>query len=402
MPEPNPTVDTPSRTWLIITVALLTMIAPFSIDTYLPSFTAIEATFHINRAQMSHSLGVYLVAFGVSTLFWGPMSDRLGRRGIILGTLVLYGLAATGCALAGDYQQLLWFRMVQGFAASGCLTASRAMIRDAYGDDNLGAHKAMSMVMTLFAVAPAVAPIIGGLLQDSLGWRSVFGFLAVFAGTLLVLAGWVAHETLPPDRRQSIHPRYVLRQYWRSFTHGRFLSLVLLLGSFFSGLFLYISGAPTVIFDFLGLDSTHFGLLFVPMTAGLMSGAFLSGRLTHRMKTDTIVNLSFAGMVLANLLNLAQASWLPPTPVSVISTLVLYAFAMALAMPAVTVLALDCFPNNRGMASAMQGFFHLLSTAIATSVVAPLLAGSPLEFALGQSGYLLLAIGLWLWVRNRL
>ena len=159
--------------------ALLAMLGPFTIDTYLPSFPDIEATFHIERAILAQSLGVYLAAFAISTLFWGPLADRIGRRSVIVISVSLYIIASIGCALADSIHSLLFLRVMQGLAASGGLIAGRAMIRDAH--DARTAQQAMAQVMLLFALAPAVAPMLGGWLQLHFGWRSVFWFLALFA-----------------------------------------------------------------------------------------------------------------------------------------------------------------------------------------------------------------------------
>ncbi|MDX2475933.1 MAG: MFS transporter, partial [Gammaproteobacteria bacterium] len=139
--------------WLIITIALLSMVGPFTIDTYLPSFPAIEEEFSIDRSLLLQSIGFYLVASAISTLFWGPLSDSVGRRLVILSTLVLYFIASVGSAMSHNYDTFLLFRVLQGISASGGMVAGRAMIRDAH--DEHEAHRAMSYVMMLFALAPA-------------------------------------------------------------------------------------------------------------------------------------------------------------------------------------------------------------------------------------------------------
>ena len=268
----------PSTHHLTLMAALLSMIGPFSIDTYLPSFPDIEFEFSISRAVLSQSMAVYLFAFAVSTLFWGPLADRYGRRLVILFSMALYTLGSVGCALANNAETFMLLRVVQGLAASGGFIAGRAMIRDAH--DAESAHRAMSQVMMLFALAPAIAPVLGGWLHDQYGWRSVFWFLSIFGG-LLVLMGFFIKETLVPEKRQSIHPSSVARVYVRALLHRRFPALIFSLSFGFAGLFLYIAGAPTVIYDFLGLGSNDFGWLFIPIVAGLMLGASVSGQLAQ-------------------------------------------------------------------------------------------------------------------------
>jgi len=378
---------------LIVLVALISMIGPFTVDTYLPSFPAIEADFGISRALLSQSLAFYLAAFAISTLFWGPLSDRLGRKRVIVGTLLLYVLASLGCAQADDYSTFLFFRLLQGVAAGGGLAAGRTMIRDVYNPAD--AQKAMAQVMMMFAVAPAIAPIIGGWLQDAFGWHASFYFLAIFSGVMLLIVLFYIPETLATSLRQSFHPLYVTRVYVRTLTHRRFLSLIVIVAAGFGGMFLYIAGAPTVMFDFLGMDSHQFGWMFVPMVVGMICGSWVSSRLAHRWPPERTVKLALSLIALGAVCNLLQAWLLPPMLFFTVAPLVLYVSGIGMAMPVFTVLSLDCFPQNRGAASAMHGFVQMMGNAVVASVVVPLLAILPLYLAAGQVLLVLLALLLW-------
>jgi len=375
-------------------IAITTMIGPFTIDTYLPSFPDIEAEFGISRALLTQSLAFYLIAFAVSTLILGPLADRLGRRRVLLGTLAFYVMASVGCALAGDYGTFLLFRLLQGMAAGGGLVAGRAMLRDVFSPQD--AQRAMSRVMMLFALAPAMAPVIGGWLHDAFGWRSVFYFLALYSGMVFVLILLWIPETLPVAMRQSYHPLSVARVYGRTLTHRRFQTLVFIVACYFGGMFLYVAGAPTLIFDFLHLQTDDFAVLFIPMVAGLIIGAWISGRLAHRWPAERTIGLALLVLAVGTILNSAQALWLPQTATSAVTPLVLYTIGLGIAMPAMTVLSLDCFPNNRGSASAMQGFVQMLGNALISSIAVPLLSAEPVYMALGQTTLVAVAWLLWL------
>ncbi len=377
---------------LTVFAALLSMIGPFTIDAYLPSFPDIETEFGISRALLSQSLGVYLLAFACSTLLWGPLSDRIGRRRVILLSMALYTLGSVGCALAANAQSFLFLRVLQGLAASGGFIASRAMIRDAH--DAEAAHREMSQVMLLFALAPAIAPVLGGWLHDHYGWRSVFWFLSAY-GCLMFLVSLFVGETLSGANRQSIQPAAVWRVYVKTLTHRAFPALVINLSMSFAALFIYIAGAPAVIFDLLGMGSKDFGWLFIPIVSGLAVGATISGRLAHRWVKSKTINTGLVIMSAATLLNLLLAGFTAPGIVTVIGPLVIYVLGLALVMPAVTVLALDCMPYNRGTAASMQGFIQMMSNAAVASLVVPFLQARRLSFALGQALFLLLAVALW-------
>jgi DHA1 family bicyclomycin/chloramphenicol resistance-like MFS transporter len=379
---------------LSLIVALLTMIGPFSIDTYLPSFPAIEADFDVSRALLSQSLAFYLAAFSVSTLIWGPLSDRLGRRMVVMLSLLLFLFASLGCALAGDYSHFLIFRLLQGVAAGGGLAAGRTMLRDVHSPQE--AQRALARVMMLFALAPAVAPVIGGWLHDAFGWHSVFYFLALYSALILVLFVFWVPETLAVSMRQSFHPLNVARVYGRTLINHRFQSLVFMIACYFSGMFLYIVGAPTVVFDFLKLGVNDFAILFVPLVGGVIFGAWLSGRLAHHWHVQRTVSLALTLMIVGAVLNAVQALSLSPHVVTTIIPLMFYSTGVGIAMPAMSVLALDCFPSNRGAASAVQGSVQTMGNALIASLAVPFLGQHPGWLAMGQ--LTLTAIALMLWI----
>ena len=383
---------TPPR-HLSLIVALLTMIGPFTIDTYLPSFPAIETEFDVSRALLSQSLAFYLAAFAIATLVWGPLSDRIGRRMVVMLSLLLYLGASLGCALASDYWHFLIFRLLQGVAAGGGLAAGRTMLRDVYSPQE--AQRTLARVMMMFALAPAIAPVIGGWLQDTFDWRSVFYFLTLYSALIFVLVvAWVP-ETLPVSMRQSFHPLNVARIYVHTLVHRRFQSLVFMIACYFGGMFLYIVGAPTVVFDFLKLGVNDFAVLFVPLVGGVIFGAWLSGRLSHHWQIERTVSLALALMALGAALNTAQALFLSPQPVPTIIPLMFYSTGVGIVMPAMTVLALDCFPSNRGAASAVQGFVQMMGNALIASVIVPILGHRPDWMALGQLSLIVFSLLLW-------
>jgi DHA1 family bicyclomycin/chloramphenicol resistance-like MFS transporter len=385
-------LNNPGTGHLTIIAALLSMLGPFSIDAYLPSFPDIEIEFGISRAMLSQSLAVYLLAIAISMLFWGPLADRYGRRMVILLSMSLYTLGSIGCALASSIEAFLLLRVVQGLAASGGFIAGRAMIRDAHDAD--AARRAMSQVMLLFALGPAIAPLLGSWLHDHFGWRSIFWFLSGY-GSMLVVMGFFISETLADAQRQSIQPANVIRVYIDAISHPRFPALIFSLSLAFAGAFLYIAGAPTVIFDFLGLGSNEFGWLFIPMVTGMMLGAALSSHLAHRWTAQRTISVGLTLMVLATALNIIAVSFIAADILSVIGPFALYVIGLATMMPAITVLALDCLPTHRGTAASMQGFLQMMSNAAVASLAVPLLNAHWLNFVLGQALFLLLAVGLW-------
>jgi DHA1 family bicyclomycin/chloramphenicol resistance-like MFS transporter len=375
-------------------VAAMSMLAPFSIDTYLPSFPDIASQFGASQLQMQQTLSLYLLAFAVTTLVYGPLADTFGRRRVVLGALGVYIVSSVACALAQDIEGLILSRIGQGLSASAGLVIGRAAVRDAFSGAR--AQQVMSRVMLLFSVAPAVAPIIGGALHDLSGWRSVFWFLAGLGAVVAALAYRCLPETLHPDHRQSIHPAAVTRVYWSALRHGRFLLVILVFALIFGGMFVYIAGAPALLYRHLGMGASQFVWLFAPMVSGIFAGAWLAGRLAGRLGTRQTVWAGLTLMAFASAANVVQGSLLPVQAVTVIGPMVIYAFGLSLSIPSLSLLALEYFPRNRGMASAVQSFVQTGANALVAGMLVPAVTHAVAAMAVATAA--LQAAGWILWL----
>jgi DHA1 family bicyclomycin/chloramphenicol resistance-like MFS transporter len=379
---------------LALLLAGLAMIGPFTIDTYLPSFPAIAGELRVTAVEMQQTLSVYLFAFAVMTLFHGTFSDSFGRRPVVLVNLVLFTLASVGCALASSFNQLLFFRVIQGLSAGSGIVIGRAIIRDSF--EGHAAQRLMSLVTMIFGVAPAVAPVIGGWLQGWSGWRSVFVFLALYSALLLVACHVRLPETLPRAARQPFALVPLARNYWLL---GRSFPLFLLSSAIalnFCGFFLYIVSAPAFLYDLLHLGETEFAWLFLPGIAGVMIGAFLSGRLAGRVEPRATVKIGYAIMFTAVSINVAYSAVAEPAVPWSVAPIMIYTIGMSLSMPSITLLALDLFPKNRGLSASLQGFEHSLLSGILAGAVSPLLSHSDITLALGATALVLLGWSCWM------
>jgi DHA1 family bicyclomycin/chloramphenicol resistance-like MFS transporter len=378
---------------LAVTLAGLVMLGPLSIDTYLPSFPAIQREFAVTPLEVQQTLTAYLIAFAVMTLFYGSLSDSFGRRPVILACLLVYVAGSIGCTFAQSFPQLLFFRGAQGFSAGVGWVVGRAIVRESFPGHE--AQRLLSLITMIFGLAPALAPIIGGALQGAFGWRAVFAFLTLF-GTLQLAVCWRAlPETHPLEKRQPFAPAPLFKTYLRLASSRRLALLCLAVAFNFAGFFLYVAAAPAVIYGLLGLTEHHFPVLFVPGVAGIMFGAFLSHRMAGRVSRHVTVRTGFLVMFGAAAFNVGyHALYSPALPWTVLPYAA-YAVGMALAAPSVQLLVLDLFPENSGTASSLQGFTHALFTAFTAALVAPLLSGSGLTLALGALGSLTLGCLSW-------
>ena len=393
-PRPSSTAAWPvterphSTRTLAYLLAALSALGPFSIDTYLPSFHEIGAVLAASPLEVQQTLSAYLAAFAAMTLWHGALADRFGRRRVVLAALGLFALASAGCMLATRIEQLWFWRAMQGVTAGAGIVVSRAIVRDLY--DGAEAQRLMSRITMMFALAPAIAPVIGGWLQTWLGWRSIFAFLVGSTATIALACWHFLPETLPPEHRQSLRPAYLLQTYRQVLTSPPFLLACAALSLNFGGFFIYVLSAPTFLIRHLGLPETGFLWLFGPGMGGLVCGSWLSGRLAGKLSLGRTIALGYAVMCCAAIANLSLNLALPPALPWNVMPIFLYTLGMALAMPCLTILALDPFPEQRGLAASCQTFLQSGFNSLAAALIAPALWGSTLHLALGMASLLFL------------
>ncbi|MDQ2659174.1 MAG: multidrug effflux MFS transporter [Verrucomicrobiota bacterium] len=365
---------------LPLLIAALSMIGPFAIDTYLPSFREIETSLGASALEVQQSLTAYLVPFAFMSLWHGSISDALGRRRIILVALLLLALTSVGCALAPTIRVLWIFRALQGFASGAGLVVGRAVVRDVY--EGAAAQRVMAQVTMIFTIAPAIAPVLGGWLHEWFGWRSVFYFLALFSLAVWVWCAAKLPETLHPERRHPLNARFLLRSYVRTLTNSRFLAVVVAGALNFTAVFLYITSAPVFLMRHLHLRETQFFWLFGPITFGMLLGAGLSGKFAGRLSPTRTVVLGYAAMLAAATLNVGFHLLRPAQLPWSVAPLFLYTIGMALAMPSIVLFGLDLFPAQKGLAASCQAFLMTSINAITAGLLSPLASVSPLRLAL--------------------
>jgi DHA1 family bicyclomycin/chloramphenicol resistance-like MFS transporter len=380
---------------LALILAGLSALGPFSVDTYFPSFPAIAEHFGVSPLAMQSTLTFYLMALAAMNLFHGALSDSFGRRRVILTSLAIYGGSAFACAVAPNFSWLLALRVVQGLSAGAGMIVSRAVIRDRF--EAADAQRFMAQVTMVGALAPAVAPILGGWLHAWLGWRGPFLFLGVI-GALLIWACYAAlPETLHHQKRQSFRPASLARSYVQAGAHAPFVGLCLALACGAGGFLLYVATAPDMVLNILGLSERQFGWMFVPIVAGFMCGAAVTTRIAGRVAPRRTVNVGFVLMFAAAVLNVGYCLSAAPRMPWTVLPLALYTLGFSLLAPVVTIEGLDMFPERKGLASSLQGFAHVLVFALVSGFGARLVYRSALNHAVGMALLTLLS-----WMAYRL
>ncbi len=384
---------------LAVLLAVLGMLGPFSIDTYIPAFAAIAKSLQATPVQMQQTLSAYLFGFAFMNLFHGALSDSFGRRPVILWGLVVFTLASLGCALSQNVAQLIFFRALQGLSTGAGVVVSRAVVRDMFPPSE--AQKVMSQITIFFGVAPALAPIVGGLLSDALGWHAVFWFL-MGVGVLLLAVNlrWLP-ETLHATQRQPLRVGNLMHGYRQLLSDPRFVLLALASGVPFNGLFLYVLSAPAFLGDVLRLAPTQFFWFFVFSISGIMAGSWMSGRMAGKVRPKNQIMTGFRIMLGVSAINIVANALFEPSAWWSLWPVTVFAYGWALMVPVVTLMVLDLHPDRRGMASSLQAVVGSTANGIVAGAVAPLVMHSAMGMALTSTLFMLVGLVAWLWLRRR-
>lgn len=358
---------------LAVLLTALSAFGPVSIDMYLPSLPSMVAEFHTSISQVQLTLSMFITGFAVGTLFLGPISDRYGRRPVIIGGCLIYTVASIACLWAPNIEILTMGRFVQAVGAAAGPVIGRAVVRDVYPRQD--AARLMSYMASAIAVAPAVGPILGGWLQSLYGWQANFYLFSGF-GLLMLLGSWsLLGETNPARGQISINPLKIIQTYGLLMKSRYFIGHTLIVALVFSGLFSFLSGGSFLIIDLMGVAERNFGFVFMCVVAGFLSGALLSGTLNKKIGTLRTIELGSVVNVVACLLAVGCAAlglWrLPGLPglASVVVPMALYFMSAALMLPNATAQVIAPYGSIAGAVSSLLGFLQMGLGAIAGAVV---------------------------------
>jgi len=345
-----------------ILLTALVALGPISTDMYLPSLPALSRVFAVDPARVQLTLSVFLAGFACAQLVYGPLSDRFGRRWVVVGGLCLYLAASAACALAQSIDQLIAARFAQAVGASVGPVLGRAMVRDLFG--RAEAAKILAYMGTAMGMVPALAPILGGYLTLWYGWRSNFIVLTALA-VILVLAVLAAlRETNMHRDPTATQPGRLIRNYAALCRDRRYLGYVLAAAGSFSGLFAFISGSSFVLIDFLGVAVEDFGLYFAVIVFGYMIGTVLVARLTPRFGLDMMILAGLVTTAVAGLVGVAFAVFDTPHVAAIIGPQFVYMIGIGIILPNAIAGAIAPFPRMAGVASALFGFAQMSLAAL--------------------------------------
>jgi len=360
----------PGYAMLAVLIGGLSMVSPFSIDTFFPAFHSMEKALHVDAWKLQQVITAYMVPFAFASLVHGPLSDAIGRRPVMIWGMVLYTVGSVACTVAPNYELLIASRMLQGATAGVGVVVGRAIVRDLYSGTN--AQRLMNLTTMIFALAPAIAPIIGGWAHVAFGWRAVFAVM-VICGIIFSAASWSKlPETHPPAARIPFNARNLVATSWTVLSHREFLLLALTAAINFCSLACFIGSAPAIIEEHWGMSETSYAALFLPVITGILAGATISRRIAGHMDLTRQVHLGLAITFIASFTRVILHLSFDSLPIPLQQALLFCAASGAqFAFPVLTLRMLDLFPAARGTAASAQSFVALLVTAFTLGIVSP-------------------------------
>jgi DHA1 family bicyclomycin/chloramphenicol resistance-like MFS transporter len=389
-------MDRKQQNTVLVVLGALSAIAPFSVDMYLPGFPAIARDLRTDVAHVGLTLTSYFIGLSMGQLVFGPVIDRYGRKKPLMVGLFVYILAAVGCTFSPSIYYLIGLRL---FLAMGCcvgMVGGSSVIRDLFSGREVA--RALSMMMTIFGVAPIIAPTIGGLIVTTLGWRFIFGVLAVIGAFVLVAIKQVIPETKGSDPSISLRPKNVMLGYLEVFKERQFVIYVLAGAAGSGGLFSYIAGSPFVYIDLFGFTATQFGWIFGVNALAIVVGNQVNRLLLRKYDSAQILPVVTALQSAAGILLLIGSimGFLPK--IAFLCLMVLFLFCFGLINPNSAALVLQPFSKNVGSASAMMGSTLMISGALATGLVSYFHNGTAVPMTLMTAicpsvGFILMTIG---------
>jgi DHA1 family bicyclomycin/chloramphenicol resistance-like MFS transporter len=355
---------------------LLTAIGPLSTDMYLPSLPSIQREFRASEGAVQWTLSAYLIGFALGQFVYGPLSDRRGRKPVMMVGLMLYGLANLAAAFAPSLDVLIAARLIQGLGAAGPLVIARAIVRDLYEGREAGQQ--LARMGTIMGLVPAIAPVFGAALEVMFGWR------ANFIGVVLLVMGLSAAvilrlpETLPARLEQPFSLRAIIRGYVELLRDSRFRPFAALSALTYAGLFAFISGSSFTMQGHFGLSPTGFGITFGLMVLGYISGTILAQRLVVRQGNAAAIVAGARLQAASGLVMLMMSLWQPMLLIGFAFPMAIYAMGVGFTLPQAAAGALMPFPERAGSVSSLLGIVQMSFAAMVGAGVGVAIASGPL------------------------
>ena len=380
--------------WLPALLTAMVALGPLSTDLYLPALPSIATALAVDQGKAQLTLSVFLVGFAAGQLVYGPLSDRLGRRGPLVTGLALYVVGGVACMLATTIEILILARFLQALGACAGPVLARAVVRDVYGRNRAAAI--LAYMAAAMAVAPMVGPAIGGAIEIALGWRATFALLVAYGGLGLVGIVALLPETSPGPSGHSYFNAFLVL-----LRHRHYLGYMLAATFTYSGIFAFLSASSFVLIGSLKLTPDRYGLAFGLVVVGYILGTMTTGRFGARIGNLRMLKAGIGLCLFGGGSMLALALAQPPAVVAVLVPMMIYLAGAGLVLPNAMAGAIGPFPSLAGAALALMGFVQMTVAALLGAVVGQFEQTSAVVMAAAITGMaLLLAISVAVLVRG--
>jgi DHA1 family bicyclomycin/chloramphenicol resistance-like MFS transporter len=376
----------PDTLAMTVMLAFMTALGPLATDLYLPSLPHIGAALGASPAAVQLTLSAYLIGFSVGQIIYGPISDALGRKPVLVASFALFVVATVACAIATSVETLIIARAIQAFGGAGPIILARTMVRDLYEGPRAG--REMSMMGSIMGVTPIIAPVLGGFLQVGFGWRSIFATMAAGGLVLALLAAFLVPETNRFRDKAHLSPGAILRSYGVVLKDRAYRGYVALLALSYAGLFAFISASSFVMQGVYGLDEITFGIAFALCSVFFVIGTLIGTRIVVRRGFDRTIGAGVALLAIGGIGQWVGAYFLPGEIVALIIPEMVYFTGIGLVLPQAMAAAMAPFPERAGAASSLAGFVQMVCASAAGAGVGAFVGGSamPLVTASALSG----------------
>jgi DHA1 family bicyclomycin/chloramphenicol resistance-like MFS transporter len=379
-------------------LAALSAIGPLTTDMYLPSLPDITRELHTDTARVGLTISAYLVGFAAGQIVYGPVSDRHGRKPVLIGAILVYVVASLACALSTSIEMLIAARFVQALGGSGGIVLTRAIVRDLYSGARAG--RELSLIGSVMALAPVLAPMAGGLLQTAFGWRSIFAVL-VLAGIAGVLIVWrFLPETLNDRAEHPVSIAAMLGSYKIVARDRTYLAYLALGSTCYAGLFVWISGASFVLQNLYGLTPFAFGFYFAVGSLGYMAGTALAAHLVVRAGFNATIGFGSGLLALGGAGTVASVALSLTSAWPLVLAVAVFLAGLGMVLPQSIAGAMQPFPERAGAASSLFGFVQQSAAALCGALVVWLLAANAWPLAGGMAAMGFATLALWALTRS--
>jgi MFS transporter, DHA1 family, multidrug resistance protein len=380
----------PHRRPFRVLLGAQSMVSSLAVDMSLPALPTLAAAFGTSAARAQLTIGLYLLGYALGQLFYGPLSDRFGRRPMLLIGMSVYTLSGFLCAFAPSIEAMVMLRLLQGFGGCVGVVVTRAAARDYFHGSELA--QMLSSITAIQAFGPLLAPVIGGVIATHFDWPVIFLVQGAFAGAMLI-ATWTGFgESLRQRDLHAIRPARLLANYWTFFSNPRCIGFALVSACVFGGLFIVLSASPFVLIDVYGLSSQTYGFFFGTSVLGFMVGSFGNRRLLRAaVQSEALLRCGLLVLIAAASAMLVFAATTWGGVAGIMGPYVTYCFAISLVQSNAIAAAMEPVPHMAGTGASLMGAIQMASAALGGFVVDLFFDGTGTPMGIGMASAALAA-----------